>query len=253
MTIDFVFLLFALVVVSAYMVQTATGFGGMLVCMTFGAQLIDLQKVIILMVPLSFLQTGYIAIRHSDGIDWGLLLRRVLPLMAAGMAVAFLLLTKVGGPGLGIAFGLMVLGLSARDLYYLRGAKAAAEKPIPRAASAAAMLGAGIIHGIYAAGGPLLVYAIGREGLGKKAFRSTLSMVWIVLNIILVTRFVLAGEYDREVALEILMLVTTVPLGIVLGEWVHYRVDERTFKLVVLVLLCAAAVSMILRYTAQLF
>ena len=147
----------------------------------------------------------------------------------------------------------MVLGLSARDLYYLRGAKAAAEKPIPRAASAAAMLGAGIIHGIYAAGGPLLVYAIGREGLGKKAFRSTLSMVWIVLNIILVTRFVLAGEYDREVALEILMLVPTVPLGIVLGEWVHYRVDERTFKLVVLVLLCAAAVSMILRYTAQLF
>jgi len=251
-TIDLVFLMFALVVVTAYLVQTATGFGGMLVCMTLGAQLIDLQQVILLMVPLSFLQTGYIVVRHSDGIDWGLLLKRVLPLMASGMALAFALLTKVGGPWLGVAFGAMVLGLSARDLHHLRSASATVDKPIPRAASSAAMLGAGVIHGIYAAGGPLLVYAIGREGLSKKVFRSSLSMIWIVLNIILVTRYVLAGEYDREVALGILWLVPTVPLGIVLGEWVHHRVDERTFKKVVLVLLCAAAISMIVRYSAQL-
>ena len=252
MTIELAFLLFAVVVVAAYLVQTATGFGAMLVCVTFGAQLIGLEEVIRLMVPLSFFQTGYIVIRHRDGIDWDLLLKRVLPLMAVGMAMAFVLLTRIGGPWLGLAFGVMVLALSARDLRQLRLGDASVDKPISKPASVAALLGAGVIHGIYAAGGPMLVYAIGREGLSKKAFRSTLSMVWIVLNLVLITRFVLAGDYDREVALDVLLLVPTVPLGILLGEWVHHKVDERSFKMAVLVLLVAAAISLIVRYSAQL-
>lgn len=252
MTVELVFLLFAVVVVAAYAVQTATGFGAMLVCVTFGAQLIGLHAVIRLMVPLSFLQTGYIVVRHSEGIAWGLLLRRIVPLMAAGMGLAFFLLTRVGGPWLGLAFGLMVFALSAHDLHHLRVASAAPAKPISRAASGAAMLGAGVVHGIYASGGPLLVYAVGREGLGKRDFRSTLSMVWILLNVILVTRFILAGHYDRAVVVDIALLIPTVPLGVLVGEWVHRRVDERRFRIAVLVLLIAAAISLIVRYSAQL-
>jgi uncharacterized membrane protein YfcA len=49
-----------------------------------------------------------------------------------------------------------------------------------------------------------------------------------------------------------LLLIPTVPLGILVGEWVHHRVDERSFKMVVLVLLIAAAISLIVRYSAQL-
>lgn len=252
MTIELAFPLFALVVVTAYTVQTATGFGGMLVSVTLGAQLLGLEEVIRLMVPLSFLQTGYIAIRHRDGIDWRLLLWRVVPLMGLGMGGAFLLLTRVGGPWLGLAFGLMVLALSARDLHQLRAGGGAGHRPVSRAASVAALLSAGLIHGIYASGGPMLVYALGREGLTKKAFRSTLSMVWIILNVILVVRFVIAGDYDREVALDILLLVPAVPFGIIVGEWVHHKVDERSFKMAVLLLLIAAAISLIVRYSAQL-
>jgi uncharacterized membrane protein YfcA len=48
------------------------------------------------------------------------------------------------------------------------------------------------------------------------------------------------------------MLAPAVPLGVVLGEWVHYRVDERSFKIAVLVLLIAAAMSLLVRYSAQL-
>lgn len=252
MTLETAFLLFALVVVAAYAVQTAIGFGSTLISVTFGAQLIGLQEVIHLVVPISFLQTGYIVIRHRDGVHWAMLLRRVLPLMALGMAFAFFLLTQVGGPWLGLAFGVMVLALSARDLHRLRGARPVLDKPISRPASIAALFGAGVVHGIYASGGPLLVYAIGREGLTKKVFRSTLSAVWIVLNAILVSRFILAGVYDRAVLLDVALLVPAVPLGVLVGEWVHHKVDERAFKIAVLVLLIAAAISLIVRYSAQL-
>jgi len=252
MTIDLAFLAFALIVVGAYTVQTATGFGSTLICVTFGAQLIGLEEVVRLVVPISFLQTGYIVLRHRDGIDWSLLLRRVLPLMALGMGLAFYLLTQVGGPWLGLAFGVIVFALSSRDLHRLCFGSADLDRPIPRLASIAALFGAGVIHGIYASGGPMLVYALGREGLSKKGFRSTLSMVWILLNAILISRFVVAGAYDSRALLEVLMLAPAVPLGIVLGEWVHYKVDERRFKMAVLALLIAAAISLLLRYSAQL-
>ena len=252
MTLEPAFLVFALVVVASYAVQTAIGFGSVLICVTFGAQLIGLQEVIHLVVPISFLQTGYIVVRHRDGIHWPLLLKRVLPLMGLGMACAFVLLTRVGGPWLGFAFGCMVLVLSARDLHKLRAGSGAAQKPIPKPASVAALFGAGVVHGIYASGGPLLVYAVGREGLSKHVFRSTLSTVWIVLNLILVARFVMKGDYDRAVMLDVLVLVPTVPVGILIGEWIHHRVDENRFRMAVLVLLMAAAISLIVRYSAQL-
>ncbi|UCH30543.1 MAG: sulfite exporter TauE/SafE family protein [Myxococcales bacterium] len=252
MTPELVFALFALLVVAAYAVQTAIGFGSTLICVTFGAQLIGLQEVIHLVVPISFLQTGYVVIRHRDGIDRRLLLGRVLPLMGVGMAFAFFLLTRVGGPWLGLAFGWMVLALSARDLHRLRMGSTAIDRPITRPASVAALLGAGVVHGIYASGGPLLVYAVGREGLTKKAFRSTLCAVWIVLNAVLVARFVVAGDYDRAVIIDVLWLIPTVPIGILAGEWIHHRVDERRFRFAVLVLLTAAAISLIVRYSAQL-
>ena len=129
---------------------------------------LDTVRHIHLVVPISFLQTGYILIRHRDAVDRGLLLGRVLPLMGLGMAFAFFLLTQVGGPWLGLAFGLMVLVLSSRDLHRLRMGSAVLDKPISRSASSAALLGAGVVHGIYASGGPLLVYAVGREGLDKR-------------------------------------------------------------------------------------
>jgi uncharacterized membrane protein YfcA len=249
---DFVFLLFALVVVGGYLVQTATGFGSTLICVTFGAQLIGLQEVIHLVVPISFLQTGYIVVRHRDGIAWPLLLQRVLPWMAVGMALAFGVVAYVDGPWLGLAFGCMVLLLAARDLYRLRASSPVLDEPISRPASVVALLGAGLIHGIYASGGPMLVYAIGREGLTKKAFRSSLSMIWIVLNTVLVGRFIIAGVYTQEVVLDAAFLVPAIPVGIVLGEWVHRRVDETRFKIAVLVLLVAAAASLIVRYSAAL-
>ncbi|MGB8330318.1 MAG: sulfite exporter TauE/SafE family protein [Polyangiales bacterium] len=252
MTIDLAFLAFALIVVAAYAVQTATGFGATLICVTLGAHLIGLEQVVRLVVPISFLQTGYIVMRHRDAIDWRLLLQRVLPLMGLGMGLAFYLLRQVGGPWLGLTFGLIVLSLASRDLRRLRVDSAAPDRPVSKSASVGALIAAGVIHGIYASGGPMVVYALGREGLSKKVFRSTLSTVWIVLNTILIVRFVTAGDYDQDALLDVLMLAPTVPFGILLGEWIHHKVDERSFKMAVLVLLIAAAISLLVRYSTQL-
>ncbi len=249
MTVDPALLGFGFVVFAGYAVQTATGFGSMLVCVTFGAQLLGLETVVQLGVPLSFIQLGYVVLRDHDGILWKLLLGRVLPLMLIGMLIAFLFLAGVESAWLGVAFGVMVFVLSARELQRLRVSDdASLVQPISGAKSVAALLGAGLVHGIYATGGPMLVYALGREGIDKKAFRSTLSVVWIVLNLVLVTRFALVGTYTPSMLVDIGVLIPAVPVGIAAGEWIHHRVNERRFKAAVFILLIGAAISLVARY-----
>ena len=244
MSVDPALLGFAVVVFAGYAVQTVSGFGSMLVCVTFGAHLLDLRDLITLAVPVSLVQTLYIAVRHRDGIEWRLLRRRVLPLMTVGLAIGYAVFAQVAGSGLKTAFALMVLVLAARELWLLRAATGAARK-VPVAASVAAIFGAGVIHGVYATGGPLLVYALGREGLDKHRFRSTLTAVWVVLTVFLVVGFSWEGRYTSSTALDLLVLLPAVPLGILVGEWLHHRVEERPFKAIVFVLLIAAAVSLL--------
>ena len=47
--------------------------------------------------------------------------------------------------------------------------------------------------------------------------------------------------------MKLLVLAPAIPLGIVVGEWLHHRVDERRFKGALWVLLIAAAVSLIVK------
>lgn len=243
-----ILLALAVVVFLAYAVQTVTGFGSMLLCVTFGAHLLDIQTLVTLAVPISLIQTGYIALRHRRFIEWPLLLRRVLPLMGVGLAAGLVAQGALGGdPLLRYAFGAMVFVLAARELWVLHGSTVTDRAKAPPAASMAAMLGAGVIHGIYATGGPLLVYAVGREDLDKHRFRATLSMVWLVLGLALAAAFLGEGRYDLATGLDILVLLPAVPLGIVLGEWLHAKVEERRFKTTVFALLIAASVSLLLR------
>lgn len=243
------FLLLAVVFVG-YGVQTVAGFGAALLCMTAGAHFFEIPELVALLVPISLVQNSYVAIRHRQGIEWSLLLRRVLPLMGLGLVGGFLVARAVEGDWLRIAFGTMVLLLATRELYWLHRASrdpVSLTRTNPRGATFLAMLGAGVVHGIYATGGPLLVYAIGREGLDKYRFRSTVTTVWLVLNSILGSAFLFEGRYDASTALDLLVLLPGVPLGIVVGEWLHRKVDERRFKITVFALLVGAALALLFR------
>jgi uncharacterized membrane protein YfcA len=245
MTIEWTIALFAAVVFLAYCVQTVAGFGSTVVCVTLGALFLPLEDVVAFAVPLSFLQTTYIVLRHHEGIQWRYLLTRVFPAMGVGMAVSFFAFRDVGASWLKIAFGVLVLLLSARELVtLLRSAKA---RRLPLAVSITAIFGAGVVHGVFGTGGPLLVYAVGREDFDKRQLRSTLTTVWLVFDAILTTRFALAGKYDRESLTSLALLVPALPLGIAIGELLHRKVDERRFRIGVFALLIAAAVALVAR------
>ncbi len=237
---------FGCVVVLAYAVQTTIGLGGMVVCVTVGAHLFALHRVLALAVPLSIVQTAYISIRHRDGIQARLLLGRILPLMVAGALVGLWIGGDIDQPWLRTGFAVLVLALALRELW-TRTRPASPPTALSPAVGHGVMFGAGIVHGLYATGGPLLVYAVGRLGLGKHAFRSTLSAVWLAMNVFLCIGYASTGRLDKQTLTDVALLVPAVPIGIVIGEVLHRRVDERRFQIAVFAVLALAALALLAR------
>lgn len=245
--IDPALIAFGGVVMAGYAVQTVTGFGSMLLCVTFGALLLPLPEVLAMAVPISLLQTGYISVRHRAAIDWPLLLRAVLPLMGVGAAVGLLAFGDVSAPWMRPALGGLVLVLALRELFTRLSPTATTPGALPLALERGAIFGAGVVHGVFATGGPLLVYALGRKALDKHAFRSTVTAVWLVMNAVLCGAYLLRGRFDQGTPLRLLLLAPALGAGIAVGEALHRRVDEKRFQLAVFSLLALAALGLIVR------
>ena len=97
----------------------------------------------------------------------------------------------------------------------------------------------GLRHGWAALG-----LCLGREDLREASFEAR-SLVWLVFSVVLIAAFGLEGRYDAEVMTTVLWLVPAVPVGIVAGEWLHDRVEERRFKRLIFGLLMLASVSVV--------
>jgi uncharacterized membrane protein YfcA len=185
-------------------------------------------------------------VRHRQHIAWRFLLTRVLPIMPVGLGAGIWLSLSgtVGGDLLKLGFGVMVVLLASLEL-----AKQILPQRSPMPMSGPAHIltvaGAGVIHGIYATGGPLLVYAVGRSELAKSGFRSTLASVWLTLNTPLTITFRISGRLDATAGRRFVTLIPVLVLAVMLGEWGHRRIRERPFRIFVFSLLLLAG-SMIL-------
>jgi hypothetical protein len=103
------------------------------------------------------------------------------------------------------------------------------------------------MHGVYATGGPLLVYTMGRRSLDKDTFRSTITVVWLALNIGLVSYHATAGHLSRQHGEMLAVLAPVMMLGLIAGERVFVRIGSPRFMQLVFSLLAIAALGLLLR------
>lgn len=234
---------FVLVVVLAFTVQTAIGFASGILCVTLGAHFLPIPEVVALMLPLSFAQTSYILARHHEGIRWRLLIEKVLPAMGLGAVIGYVGIRALAGEWMRSVYAVLVCLLAARELWRLQRSAAVEGRLSPWASRLTIFFG-GIVHGVYATGGPLVAYAIGREGLTKRELRSTMSVIWVVMNAALIVTLALDGQYPLSFVPKLAAVFLALPVAVVLGEIVHHRVDERRFAKALFALLLVAGLTL---------
>jgi uncharacterized membrane protein YfcA len=239
-------LLLALIVCAAFTVESALGFGATVITVSLGARVLPVRALLPVFVPLNVALSLWLAARNRRDIDRALLGRRVLPLMLLGMPLGMLLVRRLSEPVTRRVLGALVIALSVAQLAKLRrGDDAPSATPAPVAAGL--LTAAGVVHGMFGAGGPLAVYVIGRALPEKARFRATLSALWLALNAVLVGGYALDGALTARSLETTALLVPALALGITAGEWLHGRVPERTFRTSVYVVLLVVGGALIAR------
>lgn len=238
---DPAFAAFVAIFLLAITTQTVTGFGTVILALTLGAHLYPVDVMLAWVVPTNLLLTSYLLARYHEAVAWRLLLRRVLPAMGLGFIAGQALFYVLDTDALRWLLGVLVVALTARELLR-RGAAG----PLPGGLmpwSGAA----GVCHGLFAAGGPLLVYGLARENLDKSAFRSSLSLVWTLMSALLTVSYIAGGVLTTDAVPYLAVLAAVMPAAVIAGEWLHHHVDETLFRQVVYAVLLVAGMSLLIR------
>lgn len=224
----------AMFVFVAYSIEAITGFGSIVIALSLGALLLPIDAMLPVLVPLNICMTGYLLVRHHRHIHWPTLARLILPLMVVGTLGGYLLRPWLGEQLLQALFGILVVWFAGREL--LRAYRGLHSRDHGKLWTRGWMLAAGLTHGLFASGGPLLVYALTGSQLDKSAFRATLITVWFSLNSLLTLVFALDGSLYPALP-KVAAIAPVLVIGVVLGEFLHHRVNEQGFRNLVYTLL----------------
>jgi uncharacterized membrane protein YfcA len=240
-------LLLALVVAAGFTVEAAIGFGATLVILSLGSLVLPTEAVLARVVPINVLLSAAVVLRARRNVDLRVLGTRMLPAMLLGFPIGLYALAVLPPRTLTLAFAALVFVLSVTELWLSLKRRLTPAPPLSRPASFILLFVAGVAHGALASGGPPAVYVAARTLPDKASFRATLSALWLLLGTALTTAYVLEGRVTRDTTLSTFPLIPALAVGLGAGELLHRRVSERTFRVVVFVLLIVLSVALVVR------
>jgi hypothetical protein len=220
-------LLLALILVLAHVVETTLGFGDTIISLAFGLFLFPLEVLLPALVALAILQSAWLVIRWHRQVNRRLLLITILPLAFAGMLGGILIRDYANEKVLIIVLGVFIILVAAIELIGLHVRKTTAG-PLPRWQAVPVIVGGGIFHGLFATGGPLIVYYAGREIREQQAFLGTLAVLWLILNVVLYATMWAGGSAGVPSLQLAAMVLPGFIAGVAIGSFI--KVKELTFK-----------------------
>ncbi|MFO0659693.1 MAG: sulfite exporter TauE/SafE family protein [Polyangiaceae bacterium] len=235
-----------LIVALAFTIESALGFGATVVTIALGSFLVPINELLPSYVPVNMLLSLYMAVRYRRDVAWRMLFRKIVPLMALGLPIGLLAFSRLGADRLRPAFGAFVVVLSLIELWRARASAPPPSTP-PRWVSPLMLLLGGIVHGAFSTGGPMAVYVAGQELHDKAVFRSTLSALWITLNIALLSSYAMVGALSTTTLNRGATLLPALAVGMLAGEWAHHRIPATLFRKLVFSMLLIAGVVLLLR------
>lgn len=235
------YVLLGLFILLSYTAEALTGFGSIVIALSLGALFFPIDWLQTVLVPLNIVMSGYLSWKHRQHIDKALLGKLILPFMLLGTLAGVALQPWLAGRLLKLLFAALILWFAVRELLKMRGGI----QPKAKATwwSRSIIGAAGITHGLFASGGPLLVYGLAGMQLDKARFRATLILVWFTLNSVLTVLFLAQGRL-QAVYVPLLAYLPLVPLGVVIGEHLHHKINETAFRALIYWVLAVAAVAL---------
>jgi uncharacterized membrane protein YfcA len=224
----------ALAVAAGAFAQSVTGFGFAMVAIPLVSFVLGPVDAVVVVTVVACVLTLGASRRHRSDVQWSVAVRMVLAGvlgMPVGLAALTLLDDRVLAMGIAVVIGVFaVLAFVGFSL----------ERSTP------VMLGAGVTSGVFltatGVNGPPLVAALQAMGFGPRQMRATLQATFAAQDVLAVAGFVVVGQLHGRTWLLAAVGVPGLVVGWLLGEQVFERVDQRVFRVLVLVVLLVSAV-----------
>ena len=233
---------FAMVIFFSCILGGITGFGNTIVALPFTIMIFDLETGRTVLTATALIQSLVIALKDRRSIAVPILVSVVIFMgigLPAGMFTYRYLPQDILITILAIFTGLVAIrGLL---VFFLKVKRTEKTHAAGEGALRIFLVLAGIIHGAFSSGGPLLVIYTMEKIREKTVFRATMCAIWSILNTALMLQFFAARQVS---VFSLKLLVFSLPFlagGIILGNLVNRRIRDTVFTpLVCCVLLVVA-------------
>jgi len=227
-----------LAVYIGFSLSTVTGFGGGLISLPILAFLFGMRGSSPLVATLGGALAIILVVRHWKHVRLdavGQLFLRALP----GFVLGIYLFNNLPEGGLKIFVGIFALWVALFPQLLekpKKGEGIVTDYGVP--------LAAGVAHGTTACAGPLAVFFIMRKVADKHGFRATMMMSWIVLNTVFMTAYFMNYGLQQSYLSRVFVTMLCGFAAVATGEWLHSRISQKAFAMMVRVILFFSGVSL---------
>ncbi len=249
--------LFYIIIFLSNIIQGITGFAGTILAMPFSIHLVGYPVAKPVLNVLGIIAGIYVVAGGMKNVNKKQLIR-VAVMMAIGIVGGILIKGLFTGHEkiLYIALGIFVVAiglkgiaaaiLEARSQIAIDKEGASRDDKLTPA-SGLLLLCAGIVHGIFVCGGPLIISYMTSHTRDKEEFRRTISAVWIILNTMIFVSDIMAGYYTPDTIRVQLISVPFLFGGMFVGGILFKKMSQRFFTILTYILLCIAGASLLFK------
>lgn len=246
------YILFFIIILSANIIQGITGFAGTILAMPFSLMLVGYEVAKPVLNVLGLLSGIYVFIGNKKHVEWQEV-KKIVVVMTVGICCGIWI--KGGFEGkeqmLYKVLGIFIIILAVSGFWTqikkkLMDNEENVKKHAPFVTYFFLPL-AGIVHGIFVSGGPLLISYLAKRIQEKISFRATISTVWIFLNSIILADDIRNGFWTLELIKIQLLSVPFLLGGMFIGGKLVKRMSQKLFMNITYLLLLISGGSLLFK------
>ncbi len=236
------FLILAFLLFIGFLIQTISGFGSTIFILSLGILYFDFYELLPLVLKFNIIMSLYFLVLYHKYIDIRFLLKSILLYMLVGFILGLHVsnMMKYSSIPIKKIFAGLIFLLSSLEILILY-LKIPLKIFHPLYGKFWVFL-AGIIHGIFATGGPFLVYGLSHLKIDRDVFRISLLFVWLIFDSWLL--FSLPIKTNHFITFISLLFI--LPLSIYVGQRFYYKISIDKFHLIIRLLLVLISIINIL-------
>lgn len=235
------------VVFTTFTVEGIAGFGATVMALPFVAMLVGIDKAVPMLSSLGVLLSLFIVLRSWRDLDlkeYGYIVLHV----GLGVPVGLFMMDHLPKTQLIALLVCFMFFVGIRGLLTLFRNQDKSELPKPckkNFLSRIILFLGGIIQGAFSSGGPIVVMYASKALTEKSKFRASLSSLWLTTNTIMVIKWTLSGKvWTPQLGKMILCALPFIVCGMIFGDYLHHKVDQRKFTILVYSVLIIAAIML---------